>query len=307
MTNFALRVIHDIEQVVKGRHIRAHYPQYSCIASLGDILSMLRDERKYHMIPTLSIIGMSVSGGIAILLPVVLAIVLYRLNRFRISFLFMGAAAFFISQIILRSTMLSVLALTPFHKGMADNLIYMLIIGAFSAGLFEETARYGGLSLLKKNGVTWADAVAFGIGHGGIESILLVGLAQVSNVITSILIRTGALDSLIASGMDEKMSEIESVYLNTSPALFFASGLERILVMPVHICLSVLVCLAIIKKKPILVAVSILLHTLVNVPAVMAGAFDLNIWLVEGILFVLAVGMIYGIIRMKRSFTDYSS
>jgi len=39
----------------------------------------------------------------------------------------------------------------------------------------------------------------------------------------------------------------------------------------------------------------------------MAGAFDLNIWLVEGILFVLAVGMIYGIIRMKRSFTDYSS
>lgn len=67
------------------------------------------------MIPTLSIIGMSVSGGIAILLPVVLAIVLYRLNRFRISFLFMGAAAFFISQIILRSTMLSVLALTPFH------------------------------------------------------------------------------------------------------------------------------------------------------------------------------------------------
>lgn len=256
------------------------------------------------MIPTLSIIGMTVSGVIAIFLPVVLAIVLYRRHRFRISFLFMGAAAFFISQIIVRSTILNLLALTSFHKSMVDNLVYLVIVGAFSAGLFEETARYGGLSLLKKKGLRWADAVAFGIGHGGIESILLVGLTQVSNVITSIMIRTGALHSMMASGIGEKIGEIESVYLNTSPALFFASGLERILVMPVHICLSVLVCLAIIKKKPILLIISILLHTLVNVPAVFAQVYSLNIWMIEGILFIMSAAMVYGMIRLKKSFPE---
>jgi uncharacterized membrane protein YhfC len=259
------------------------------------------------MIPTLSIIGMAVSGAIAILLPVVLAIVFYRSHRFRISFLFMGAAAFFISQIILRSTILNLLALTSFHKSMVDNLVYLVIIGAFSAGLFEESARYGGFSLLKKNGLTWADAVAFGIGHGGVESILLVGLSQISNVVTSILIQTGTFDSMVASSLGEKAGEIKAVYLDTAPALFFASGLERILVMPVHICLSVLVCLAIIKKKPILLIISILLHTLVNVPAVFAQVFELNIWLVEGILFIMSAAMLYGIIRLKKSFPEIAA
>lgn len=259
------------------------------------------------MIPTLSIIGMAVSGAIAILLPVVLAIVFYRSHRFRISFLFMGAVAFFISQIILRSTILNLLALTSFHKRMVENLVYLVIVGAFSAGLFEESARYGGFSLLKKNGLTWADAVAFGIGHGGVESILLVGLSQISNVVTSILIQTGTFDSMVASSLGEKAGEIKAVYLDTAPALFFASGLERILVMPVHICLSVLVCLAIIKKKPILLIISILLHTLVNVPAVFAQVFELNIWLVEGILFIMSAAMLYGIIRLKKSFPEIAA
>lgn len=57
--------------------------------------------------------------------------------------------------------------------------------------------------MIKKNGLTWADAVAFGIGHGGVESILLVGLSQISNVVTSILIQTGKVKALKMSTLEK--------------------------------------------------------------------------------------------------------
>ncbi|MDD3958970.1 MAG: YhfC family intramembrane metalloprotease [Clostridiaceae bacterium] len=254
------------------------------------------------MISNVSIIGMAFSGAIAVLLPIILAIVFYRFHRYRISFLFVGAAAFFFSQIILRSMLLSQLVKTSFHESMAENLLYVFVIGALSAGLFEESARYFGFSRLKQRGPTWADAVAFGIGHGGIESIVLVGISQVSNIFMAFMIRSGMFDSTIAPSLGDQADAFKAQYLETAPSLFFASGLERIAVMPVHIFLSVLVCLAVIKKRPILLLVSILLHALVNTPAVISQLYEINVWIIEAIIILIGVAMLVGTIRLKSSF-----
>lgn len=50
----------------------------------------------------------------------------------------------------------------------------LIPIGSLTAGVFEETARFALLSLLLPSAAApWVIAVAFGLGHGGIESILL--------------------------------------------------------------------------------------------------------------------------------------
>ena len=45
---------------------------------------------------------------------------------------------------------------------------YALFLG-FTAGLFEEVGRYLAFTTILKKRLDWKNAVAFGIGHGGIE------------------------------------------------------------------------------------------------------------------------------------------
>ncbi|MDR0538038.1 MAG: YhfC family intramembrane metalloprotease [Tannerellaceae bacterium] len=58
------------------------------------------------------------------------------------------------------------------------------------AGLFEETARFISFKILKKkyNGI--GTGLAYGIGHGGIEAVLLAGLSMIVSIVFCIMINT---------------------------------------------------------------------------------------------------------------------
>lgn len=45
--------------------------------------------------------------------------------------------------------------------------------GILAAGIFEETARLIGFHLLKKSYPTFATSLAYGLGHGGIEMLIM--------------------------------------------------------------------------------------------------------------------------------------
>lgn len=52
------------------------------------------------------------------------------------------------------------------------------LIGCLLAGVFEEVGRYLAFRFLLKRYTNRRDAVTYGIGHGGIEAILVLGLAE---------------------------------------------------------------------------------------------------------------------------------
>ena len=58
-----------------------------------------------------------------------------------------------------------------------EALIGYLIFLGFTAGLFESVGRWVGYKWWFRNSLPydWAHGVAFGIGHGGIEAVALVG------------------------------------------------------------------------------------------------------------------------------------
>ena len=47
-------------------------------------------------------------------------------------------------------------------------MVYVIVVGGLSAGLFEETARLVGAKLLKQHR-TYKDMISFGLGHGPVS------------------------------------------------------------------------------------------------------------------------------------------
>ena len=71
-------------------------------------------------------------------------------------------------------------------------MLYAVVVGGLSAGLFEETARLGGAAILK-NYRTWKDMVSFGLGHGLCEVMLIAGIIPMSyfKIIGTLLLAQG--------------------------------------------------------------------------------------------------------------------
>lgn len=255
------------------------------------------------MISALSITGMIFSFLLAVSIPILMAVFFYKRFPYRLSSLFIGAAVFVVSQFILRQPLMRLLTISDLHKAMSTNFLYLVVFYALSAGLFEESGRYVAFRLNRKKGLDWPNAVAMGIGHGGIEAILLAGLGQLNNIVMAIMIQNGSFDEKFAAVLGDQAEVVRSALTDTAPPLFFLSGIERLLIMPVHVCLSVIVCLAVVKKKPLFLFAAILLHGLVNTPALMPGSFDLSIYAAEVFILVFSLFAVWGINRLKNSFS----
>jgi len=234
---------------------------------------------------------MIVSAVISFGLPIILFLVWRKKYELKVIPMLFGAAAFFLFAMTLEQIM-HMLVLRPGADGsiaLADNspVLYMLY-GVFAAGVFEETARFLSFLLLKKKYDGIGTGLSYGIGHGGIEAILVAGLAMISSIAMSVTINSG--NAAIFGSNPAVLAQIETL-IGTAPALILLSGIERIIAVSVHISLSMLVwCAVKVKGKMWLYPVSIVLHAIVNLAPVMyqTGVIE-NIILIEGIILVKAV------------------
>lgn len=106
----------------------------------------------------------------------------YQIN---LAVLGLGAVAFFVSSQILEK-LVHILILHPQKDGsialLQDHPLVYIIYGLAMAAFFEETARLVFFKWLeKKRSLEKADALAYGLGHGGLELIFL-GLTSLLNL-----------------------------------------------------------------------------------------------------------------------------
>lgn len=163
-----------------------------------------------------------------------------------------GILGFYISQPLIRIPLLhllmqksTALALLPY----TSILLYYLFAG-FTAGLFEESARFIGLKLFRKGHTSWMDGIAYGLGHGGCEAAW-VFFTQVLPL------------------------------ANQGRAGFgvIIGSWERIFTIMVQIGLSFVVLHAVKTGRKRYLILAIALHTLVDFLIVIG-----NIWIVEGLI-----------------------
>jgi len=253
-------------------------------------------------VPVLSIVFMSVSAILAIGLPVFLFFVFRKKFNAKVIPMLFGVAGFVIFAFVLESLVHGIVLgrLIP-----TEGAVYVLY-GAFMAGIFEETARFVAFNILKKRkyeGV--GTALSYGVGHGGIESILLAGVGMISAIVTSIIINAGNVESITGKLQGDELvassSQIAQI-ITTAPYMFLFSGVERISAIAVHISLSVVVFYAVFGKNKLwLYPLAIVLHAIVDIFAMLyrIGVIK-NMFALEAIVCLLAVCFVFFAIWLHR-------
>ena len=159
----------------------------------------------------------------------------------------LGALGFFVPQILIRLPILTGLSQSAGFAAFAQNHPVAYGFGlAFTAGLFELAGRYAVARCLKKN-LTYRRALAAGLGHGGIEAILITGLAYLSNVVFLVMLQTGGFEAAIAQttaagGDVTPLLTAKDALMNTPWTMFLLAGYERLLAMTCHVAMSMMVC-----------------------------------------------------------------
>lgn len=227
------------------------------------------------MIPVSTIIACCITLLISLILPVLVLIVFAAKHRKQgiLSAWLLGAAGFFVTQILIRLPILTALQAQSWFLSFAQNHLFAYAFSlAFTAGLFELAGRFAVAKLMRKR-LTLRRSLAAGLGHGGIEAMIIVGITYINNLAYIAMINPGSFDTVLAQaaalGVDVSQLElIKQQLLTASPGLFLLAGLERILAMTGHVAMSMLVCYGVAHRK---VSICLLLclgiHTLMDLTA----------------------------------------
>jgi uncharacterized membrane protein YhfC len=247
------------------------------------------------MVPTINMVFMGISAFIAIALPIVLFLFWRKTRGLKFIPLLVGAAVFVVFALILES-LLHTIVLHPDPEtgyiALTETPALYILYGCLAAGIFEETGRFIAFQLLKRRYSGVSTGLSYGIGHGGIESILLAGLAMISNLVLAFLINSGSTEALAALGPTGP--QIIDQLVTAPSALFMLAGFERICAMAIQISLSVIVWYAVTTPGKIwLFPAAIILHGLADVAAAYyQTTADVSIYLVEGSTFLMALILI---------------
>ena len=256
------------------------------------------------MISSMTLVGCIVSLFISLLLPVIAISVYSYQNKGgkMVSAWVLGAAAFVVSQLLVRASILSALQGMSWFTDFSENHVFLYTFTlAFTAGLFELAGRFVVAKLLSSKNLNYNRSLAAGLGHGGIEAMILVGITYLNNILYILMINNGTFDTVIndalQSGTDvTAMMQVKDQLINASPVLFFLGGFERILAMTGHVAMSMLVCYGIHIGKPLKGALICLgIHTLMDLTA------GINMLAGEGISQTAAYVIIYAILMVMAA------
>ena len=229
------------------------------------------------------------------LVVLLIAAIWYAKKKYKInlSVLGLGAVAFFVSSQVLEK-IVHLIVLHPQKDGtislMQEHPFLYVLYGITMAALFEETARLVFFKWLeKKRTLEDADALAYGLGHGGLE-LLYIGIASLINL----FILFSAIQSQNPKVLDLLTENMLETIRTLAPWQVYLLGLERILAFILQVGLSIWVFQAVRQKKWLYLLVAYALHALFDLaPALSQVGWISNPLLVEGLLAIEVVGFIF--------------
>ena len=256
------------------------------------------------MISNMTLVGCFISLFISLLLPIIALSVLSFKNKGGkvVSAWILGAAGFFVSQILIRTSILSALQDMSWFMDFSENHMFLYAFTlAFTAGLVELAGRFAVAKILNAKTLNYKRSLAAGLGHGGIEAMILVGITYLNNILYIIMINNGTFDAVVSdavqSGVDvNALMQVKDQLISTAPTLFFLGGFERILAMTGHLAMSMLVCYGVHTGKPLKCSLVCLgIHTLMDLTA------GINMLSGKGLSQATAYVIIYAILMVMAA------
>lgn len=248
-----------------------------------------------------SLLAISLAINVIICMGIPLGVFLYILVQKRnyLKPFVIGILVFFISQICLRLPLIN----NVLTKSDSFNIFksffpvaYIIFLG-ITAGIFEECGRYIGLKLALKNCRGFGAGVAFALGHGGIEALLIAGISSLYNLIILIILNLGNYnETILGMNANEAMLAFNSV----SYIAVLTIGVERVLAMIIHLGLTMIVLYGIKVNNKYYLLTAITIHALVDTVAVFVGSIIGSVFWAEIWCLVCAIILIMTTIRIKK-------
>lgn len=246
---------------------------------------------EWGTVSTASLIGMVLSLILSFGLPIVLLILVKIKLKASLTSFIIGSATFIVFALVLEPILHSVV-LTATGTLLTDNIILYGLYGGLAAALFEETGRLIAMKFFMKESLNKQNTIMYGIGHGGIEAILLVGLTYISNLLSAFMINSGALQAsmeLVDAELQQTTFEQIKVLWELPAWQFYMAGVERLIAITLQIALSVLVYKAISLKSRPYWFISFGIHFAVDFLTVVVTGLGAPIWIVEVLLLIAVV------------------
>lgn len=248
------------------------------------------------MIQNSSLILLAGTALFTFIVPFIFVIIWVRKTQTKLKPFFVGAGIFIIFALILESIAHSfVLGSDNF---ISNNIFTYVLYGCLAAGLFEEAGRYVAFRFMMKENDPKETAITYGLGHGGIEMILLVSLSLVSSFIFAMTINKLGIDEMIKGMNDESMIETVKQMIVSLNAYGMKDVcltiIERTSAMILHVSCSIFVFKAVRNKNFKYMLIAFGFHFVMNIPAALAQKQVLtNMWVVELFVFVIAIASGY--------------
>lgn len=183
-----------------------------------------------------------------------------------------------------------------------SSIAAFVIYGALAAGVFEELGRYFGFKVIIKKAREYRDGLSFGLGHGGIEALLLGVLGAVNLLIIAMAIKNGTFESEMGKLLGDDQKKMLMHVLSNDFGYFVLAALERIPAILIHMAFSLLVLYGIRTDKFKYVLYAIGLHALIDVvPALYQTGVIKSLYVIEA--YIAAIGVIcFVFIRKARAY-----
>lgn len=247
-----------------------------------------------YTVSSLSIISMAIVALVGIAIPVVLFLVFRKKYKTDVAPFFIGCAVFIVFALILEGAINYFIFTSSVGTTIKNNIWLYGIIGGLMAGLFEETGRFTAFkTVLKKKRDNGRNALMYGAGHGGFEAFYILFASMISYIVIAVKLNAGMYDTLTAGVTDaatlQTLNATFAALAETAPATFLMSIVERIAAVAIHISCSVLVWFATKEGRCLwFYPLAIMLHAFVNAFAVILASYISNVWIIEGVIYVLA-------------------
>ena len=243
---------------------------------------------------------MAANAFLGIAVPVCLAVYLVRKHRAKLSSILIGAGTFLLFALVLESILHQLVLKGPHGSDILGNTLLYALYGGLAAGVFEETGRFLSMKfLMKKEPSKPLPGIAYGVGHGGAEMLIIFGITMINNLVISALINSGQADAIFAKVPEEAAGQLQAQLdqLQTLGAGTLLIGLwERFSALILHLGLSMLVWVAVRKggKWLWLFPAAIVLHAIVDAGTVLlqksTGLVPLELIVMAEALAVAAIG-----------------
>jgi uncharacterized membrane protein YhfC len=243
------------------------------------------------------------NGFLMIAMPIGLAIFLTHNFKLGWRLWWIGAATFVLSQVghipfnWVMSILLNKTALVNWPH--TAQTIFNVVFLGLSAGLWEECARYTMYRWWVKDARSWRKGLLAGAGHGSAEAILLGALALYA-FIQLVITRNLDLSSLVPANQLALARQQVATFWSATWYDSLLGAVERLLAMPVQICLAVIVLQTFTRKQWFWVWLAVAYHAITDAVAVYVVSLGFKPWVIEGFVGIFSIFALIIIFTLRQ-------